>query len=271
MNLRVLNIEQWYGKRKIVKGISFSVNSGSIVALLGPNGAGKTTLLRTVIGLQQAPYSPDKSINTIFLNDDLISTYSVSQRVHAGLVYVPQHSSLFQSLSVHDNLLMVYEYHDYWLEGTKKYSSDEIKAQRSFEQFKKEMNRWIERTSLNHVMNQPASTLSGGQKRKLEVVRALLLHPSVILFDEPFAGVDPKSIYELKDIFVELAREGMGIVVSDHHVDQLLSIATTIYVVVSGEVVVSGGIKEVMENEYTKQMYLGEEFHSEIVSKYFKK
>jgi len=256
MALRVKNLNQYYGKKKFLDSISFEAHPQTVTAFLGPNGAGKTTLLKSVIGLLPVPKGTDEE-NRIELDSCELSGLPVSKRVHQGLVYVPQHTSLFVRLSVLDNLKILYHYHDYWQE-------------RGLEEFEHEMYRWLKRADLVNSLHQAVGNLSGGQKRKLEVVRSLLLHSKTIMFDEPFAGVDPKSIYELKAIFLDLVDSGMSIVISDHHVDQLLSIAKMFYVIVGGKVICSGDIKEIMAHEYTKTMYLGHQFHSEMLDRYLK-
>ncbi len=256
MALRVKNLNQYYGKKKFLNSISFEAHEGKVTAFLGPNGAGKTTLLKCVIGL--LPLSTkNEDENVIELNDKNIISWSIARRVHEGLVYVPQHTSLFVRLSVLDNLKIIYHYHDYW-------------QKKGWGEFEHEMYRWFKRADLTNSLHQIVGNLSGGQKRKLEVVRSLLLHSRIIMFDEPFAGVDPKSIYELKTIFLDLVDSGMSIIISDHHVDQLLSIAKMFYVIVNGEVICSGDIKTIMAHEYTKTMYLGHQFHSEMLDRYLK-
>lgn len=250
--LRVCNISQSFGKKLILNGLSLEAKSGTIVALLGPNGAGKTTLLKTIIGLNKPPRADlECQKNIIMLDDQVINTWPISKKVQYGLVYLPQHTSLFAHMSVQENLELVYEYQPYWLN-------------KPHHEFITERNNWLAQTTLSHALSQTAGVLSGGQKRKLEVVRSLLMHPTIIILDEPFAGVDPKSIYELKEIFQRLATCGIGIIISDHHVDQLLSIATSVYVVLQGKVVTSGSIKDILENKDTKDSYLGDQFYAEI-------
>ncbi|KKP25753.1 MAG: Sulfate-transporting ATPase [candidate division TM6 bacterium GW2011_GWE2_31_21] len=257
--LSIENVKQSYGKKNILRGVSFEANLGQIVALLGPNGAGKTTLLKSVIGILPVQnYDEASKTNGLFLKNQLINSWSISKRVASGLVYLPQNSSLFEDLSVLDNLKIVYQYHPFW----------KNKDTNSKKVFNEEMNKWIAKSNLSSVLSLKAGQLSGGQKRKLEVIRSLLMHPDVIMFDEPFAGVDPKSIYELKTIFVDLAKSGISILISDHNVDQLLSIANKIYVIIDGMVVVSGGIKEIMDNPYTQEMYFGKQFHTEMSEKF---
>lgn len=253
--LVVTNLSKKIGSKKILERISLSVTTGEIVALLGPNGAGKTTLLKTIIGLSYTPAIKNLTENNITWGDLPLNQLSASQRVSLGLAYLPQHTSLFQQLSVEDNLELVFEYQDYW-----------NKKQRSL--FLQERNEWLNYTSLELTLKQPAKTLSGGQKRKLEIIRTLLMHPSIIMLDEPFAGVDPKSIYELKDIFHKIKADNIGIIISDHHVDQLLSIATRTYVIVQGAVVTSGSIEDILNCSYTKERYLGTQFYNEITERH---
>lgn len=256
--LSVKNLSQSFGKKKILNNVSFDILSGQVVAFLGPNGAGKTTLLKTVIGLIKSDsYDKNNEKNIIQWNGKIINDWSVSARIGDGLVYLPQQASLFLDFSVLDNLLIVFQYHPYWAGKSKK-------------EFEDEMDFWLQKALMSNTLNQKAQELSGGQKRKIEVIRSLLMHPKVMMLDEPFAGVDPKSIYELKLIFVELAKSGIGVLVSDHNVDQLLSIANLIYVVINGEIVTSGSVKDIMQNEFTKNSYFGVEFFSEMASKFLK-
>lgn len=252
--LEVYNLNFLLNGKSILTSISFSADRAHTVVLLGPNGAGKTTLLKTIMGLTAQPkHTPNA--NTIFFNNRIINTLHVHERVEQGLLYLPQQTSLFQHMTVQDNLTIVFQYHDYWKHKSKN-------------EFQAEALHWLTSINLMHALKQKAGTLSGGQKRKLEVVRSLLMKPKMLMLDEPFAGVDPKSIYELKTIFQDLTKTGIGIVISDHHVDQLLSIGQTVYVIVGGQVVISGGIKDVLENTYTKESYLGTQFYQEIAQKF---
>lgn len=250
--LEVVNINQYSGRKQLLANVSFSAEGQTILALLGPNGAGKTTLLRTVIGLLPCKHLPQHSI--VFAGIDLTHT-SPAQRVAAGLLYLPQHTSLLQDLTVYENLHIIFQYHSWWQSQTKS-------------TFDAEVEHWLAVTSLSQTKSQLAGTLSGGQKRKLEVIRSLLMKPKMLLLDEPFAGVDPKSIYELKDLFSTLASQGLGIVISDHHVDQLMAIAGSGYVIMQGSVVTSGSISQILENRYTKERYLGVEFHHDLAVRF---
>ena len=253
--LEVTNLSQHAGKKQLLHHVSLSADGARVTALLGPNGAGKTTLLRTIMGLNPNPLSIDGQTNGMVFAGIPLNKLSVTQRVDQGLLYLPQHTSLIRQLTVMDNLLLVFTYHPWW-QGKK------------HELFDQEAHRWLSLTGLNGTLTQPAETLSGGQKRKLEVVRSLLMKPRMLMLDEPFAGVDPKSIYELKHLFIELAKQGIGVIISDHHVDQLLSIATTAYVLVGGSVVASGSIQEILENSITKERYLGTEFYEDLAPRF---
>ncbi len=256
--LEVKNLSQSFGKKQILDNVFFSLNSGEVVAFLGPNGAGKTTLLRTVIGLLKSPnHNIKKNLNIIKFNNEIINNWSVSKRIDIGLLYLPQQTSLFREMSVIDNLKLIFKYHNYW-------NNKKDKLQK----FKNEMHKWLEQTNLSQHTKQLAGSLSGGQKRKLEVVRSILMHPRAILFDEPFAGVDPKSIYELKEIFSDMAKDNIAVLISDHNVDQLLSIATKVYVVISGKIVTSGSIQDIINDKTTKEMYFGAQFYTEMVNKF---
>ena len=250
--LSVKNIYQSFAGQHVLKGISVSASAGSVTVFLGPNGAGKTTLLKSIIGL----YPQSKKDNSsVTLNGNDLSSAPVHKRVHAGLLYVPQQSSLFSQMTLEHNMAMVYEYHKYW-------------KNKSRSDFNAHADELLEKIALIGSKQKKVSLLSGGQRRKAEVVRALLMHPKAILFDEPFAGVDPKSIYELKNLFTDMAQDGIAVVVSDHHVDQLLSIADTVYVIISGEVVTSGTIEQIMQDKDLKERYLGSAFHAEVAKKY---
>jgi len=264
--LTIRNLSQTIQGHKILHSVSLSMAKGKVTALLGPNGAGKTTLLKTIMGLYPTlPPDNDKKNNAIFFDSDLvnnlpvnnllINNWSTGKRVSCGISYLPQQTSLFQQLSVLDNLALVYQYHPFWQD-------------KSWEEFLEQANSWRTQVGLTSPDTQKTQTLSGGQKRKLEVIRTILMKPKVAMFDEPFAGVDPKSIYELKEIFSQMAEQDVAVVISDHNVDQLLSIAEQIYVVLAGEIATSGGIKDILDDHTTKHAYFGSQFYSEISQRF---
>ncbi len=254
--LTIENLSQTLGQKKILQSVCLKVSHGSIVALLGPNGAGKTTLLKTILGLHQTPLVDQiNKQNRMFIDGQLINDFPIYKRIELGLVYLPQHTALFQQMTVLENLKLVFDHHPAW-------------QNQLWETFKEEYTKWLEHTSLSTTVKQQTSTLSGGQKRKLEVVRALLMHPKGIMLDEPFAGVDPKSIYELKKIFTDIAQAGIAVLISDHHVEQLLSMAQQVYVILNGQVVCSGKTKDILENNLTKDSYLGNQFYGEMAQRF---
>ena len=257
--LEVINASYSIKKKQLLKSISFAVASHEVVVFLGPNGAGKTTLLRSVMGLTHLdPPNREQQQNCIYLDKKLITQATTAERVTLGIVYLAQHSSLFNQMSVRDNLQLVFEYHDCW----KNKSKTEFEAER---------NQWLAHVGLENRLEQKATTLSGGQKRKLEIVRAALMQPKILLLDEPFAGVDPKSIYELKEIFATMATAGIGMVISDHNVDQLLSIAQRVYVIMNGQVISSGSVRDILNNKETQELYFGNQFYTEMNDKFLDK
>ncbi len=242
MALNVEHISVTKSGRRIVDDISLTVPFGSITGLLGPNGAGKTTLMHAICGLGPLDNSASSKIT---LDGNNLTDKSISQRVDAGLVYLPQQTSLFNSLSVAENLEVLLEFHPYWRE-------------KENEQFWNEANELLALIGLqNHITN-IASTLSGGQKRKLEVIRTLLMHPKIIICDEPFAGVDPKSIGELQELLTSIAQQNnIGIVVSDHNVTEVLNGTKYIYMIFAGKVLTKGNAQEIASNPIVRQKYLG--------------
>jgi len=255
--LTVKNLHQTLQGRQILSSISLEIKRGEVTAFLGPNGAGKTTLLKTIIGLLPANnYDEKKGINTIYLENKLINKWSTGKRVLNGLVYLPQQTALFQQLNIFENLSLVYHYHPSW-------------KKKILSKFKDEVKFWLNKTGLDCPLKQKAGTLSGGQKRKLEVIRTILMKPKVAMFDEPFAGVDPKSIYELKEIFSTMIEDhSIAIIISDHNVDQLLSIAKSLYVVIDGKIVTHGSIRDVLGDRKTKQAYFGDQFYDEVSQRF---
>ena len=250
--LHVKNLSQSFSGKQILHSIDFDASAGKIIAFLGPNGAGKTTILKSAIGLYSLPDSKQTSIT---LDDINLTHLPVHKRVELGLCYVPQQSSLFQALTLEDNLWLIYEHHGYW-QG------------KSRDEFEQEVSTLLETITLTDKKQTLVRHLSGGQQRKAEVVRAILMHPRAVLFDEPFAGVDPKSIYELKKLFVDMAKSNIAVIISDHHVDQLVSIADKLYVVIGGTIVTSGPIEQVMKNKELKERYLGSQFHAEVAERF---
>jgi lipopolysaccharide export system ATP-binding protein len=238
--LTATNIAVTFGKTRIVHDISLSLKPAQLVALLGPNGAGKTTLIKTLAGLT-LPTS-----GSITFEGTDITQLPTHERVARGIAYLPQHNALFMHMSILDNLRVIFDYHPYW-------------NRKSSEEFTSAALEMLERVGLSGIEERPAGVLSGGQKRKLEVARALLMQPRVLICDEPFAGVDPKSTAELSSLFTELVRtDGLSILLSDHNVAQLLSHANYVYMVLAGKIVVHGDSDTVRNDTTTRQQYLGD-------------
>lgn len=257
--LRLANGSYFIKKKQLLDSVNFEVSSGQVVVLLGPNGAGKTTLLRSVMGLSFfEPPQVEQQQNLLYVDEQLICGLSTAQRVELGLVYLAQHSSLFNQMSLYENLELIREYHTYW-------------SKKSRQEFETLRDKWLAKVTLEGRLEQKAGSLSGGQKRKLEIVRAVLMQPKILLLDEPFAGVDPKSIYELKELFALMAKSGIGMVISDHNVDQLLSIAQKVYVMMSGRVITYGSVRDILSHKETQERYLGSQFYAEMNDKFFAK
>ncbi len=255
MLLKIKNLSQTISQKTILNKVSITITKKQITALLGPNGAGKTTLIKTIMGIIKNP-KPTKSEDLILWGNEIINNWPIHKRVDAGIIYLPQHTSLFEDMTAEENLQIIYQYHPMWQKKNKREFLDKISL-------------WLETTNLQNILKQKTYTLSGGQKRKLEVIRAILMLPKIMILDEPFAGVDPKSIYELKKIFKNLVnKNNISIFISDHNVDQLLSISEYLYVLLNGKIITKGTLANVAQNQWTKELYFGEQFHSEILERF---
>lgn len=235
--LESIDLEKSYRKKKVVNKVSLSVKRGEVVGLLGPNGAGKTTIFKIMVGFLK----PDSG--SILLDEKDITRKDVSQRAILGITYLSQESSVFRGMRVDDNIISVLE-----LRGYRR--ADAIK--KSWE--------LIEDFGLRGKEKQYAWTLSGGEKRRLELARALSINPSYILLDEPFTGIDPIMISDFKDTVKFLAQKNVGILISDHNVRDTLSICTKAYIINNGEIIAEGEPEELVEMEEVKRNYLGEDF-----------
>lgn len=226
-----------YGDRTVVNGMDVSCSCGEIVGLLGPNGAGKTTTFYMVVGLVRPNYG-----KVVFRGED-ITNDPVYKRARKGLGYLAQEPSIFRKLSVWDNVMAILE--------TLPLSAKERKARA------KEL---LEPFDLMKVADQPAYTLSGGERRKLEIARALVRNPAILMLDEPFAGVDPLSVNEIQDIIRRLAKKGLGIIITDHNVRETLSVVDRAYMVYNGRLLKEGTTEELIKDEDVRSRYLGEDF-----------
>ena len=227
-----------YGGRPVVRDVSLEVSAGEIVGLLGPNGAGKTTCFYMIVGLVEA------DAGDIQLDGQSLMALPMHRRARAGIGYLPQEASIFRQLSVRDNLLAILETRK---ELTRK-NREEI-AQALLEEF-----------NVSHLAESMGQALSGGERRRVEIARALATEPTVILLDEPFAGVDPISISDIKDIISHLKARDIGVLITDHNVRETLDICERAYIVGEGHVIASGTPSEVLANDKVRETYLGEHF-----------
>ncbi|MCT4552802.1 MAG: LPS export ABC transporter ATP-binding protein [Alphaproteobacteria bacterium] len=235
--LVIENIKKSYGARSILKGISMEVSTGEVVGLLGPNGAGKTTSFYCITGLVR----PDAG-NVSISSEDVIE-YPFYKRARMGLGYLPQEMSIFRNLTVRENIMGVLELIE----------ADEEKRE-------KKLRELIEEFHISHIENSPAMALSGGERRRVEIARALAADPKFVLFDEPFAGVDPIAVNDIKDLIYHLKDKGIGVLITDHNVRETLDITDKAYVVYDGKILIEGSKEDIINNEDVKRVYLGDSF-----------
>lgn len=236
--LTIQHLAKSYNKRLVVRDVSFSLQSGQIVGLLGPNGAGKTTSFYMLVGLVKM----DKGC--IYLDKENLSDLAMHQRARRGIGYLPQEASIFRKLSISDNIMSILE--------TRKELS---KAQRQ-----ERLNELLEEFNIKHIANSLGMSVSGGERRRAEIARALAAEPKFMLLDEPFAGVDPISVGDIKHIIERLKARGIGVLITDHNVRETLAICEKAYIVSEGSVIAEGTPEEVLSNEVVRKVYLGEDF-----------
>ncbi|BBV05786.1 LPS export ABC transporter ATP-binding protein [Providencia rettgeri] len=232
------NLAKAYKKRKVVEDVSLEVKSGEIVGLLGPNGAGKTTTFYMVVGIVQ------RDAGKIMIDGEDISLLPLHERARRGIGYLPQEASIFRRLSVHDNLMAVLE----------------IREDLSSQQRKERAEELMEEFSITHLRDNMGQSLSGGERRRVEIARALAANPKFILLDEPFAGVDPISVLDIKKIIQHLRDYGLGVLITDHNVRETLDVCERAYIVSQGHLIAHGSPTMILENEQVKRVYLGEGF-----------
>ena len=237
MKIRTENLKKRYKGRQVVSDVSFEVNSGEIVGLLGPNGAGKTTSFYMTVGLVQP------NDGRIFLDETDVTKWPMYKRARAGMGYLPQETSVFRKLTVRDNLLLVLEL-----------------AGKSREEQENKVKELAEELSISHILESVAGVLSGGERRRVEIARAMATEPKFILLDEPFAGIDPKTIEEIQSILFQLKARGIGILITDHNVAATLRITDRNYILVDGAIIAKGTGSEVASDELVKKHYLGSQF-----------
>ncbi len=235
--LAVVSIAKAYDKRVVLSDVSVSVGRGEVVGLLGPNGAGKTTCFYSVMGLVK----PDSG--RIMLDGEDITSLPMYRRAILGLGYLPQETSIFRGLTVEKNILAVLEL------------SEPDRNARTVR-----LNKLLEEFGLTHLREAPAMALSGGERRRAEIARALAADPTIMLLDEPFAGIDPISIADIRDLVIELKNRGIGVLITDHNVRETLDIVDRGYIIYDGRVLFAGSPSELVKDENVRRLYLGESF-----------
>ena len=235
--LKIEGLSKIYGKRKVVSSVSFNIDAGEVVGLLGPNGAGKTTTFRMAMGM----ITPDGG--NVFFNGHDITKLPMYKRARMGMGYLSQETSVFQKLTVEENIEAI-------LEG--------LSISRS--ERKEKTEQLLDELELAHLAKNKANTLSGGEKRRLEITRALVTNPSLMLLDEPFSGVDPIAVFDIQQIILNLKKRGIGVLLTDHSVRETLSITDRSYIINRGEVLTSGTSQELVESDLARKFYLGEAF-----------
>ena len=237
MKLKALSIEKSYRGRKVVNGISLEVNQGEIVGLLGPNGAGKTTSFYMIVGLVKP------NGGNIYLDETEITSYPMYQRAQNGIGYLAQEASVFRKLSVEDNILSV-------LQLTSLTKKEQIQK----------MEDLLEEFGLNHIRKNRGDLLSGGERRRTEIARALATDPKFVLLDEPFAGVDPVAVEDIQRIVAHLKNKNIGILITDHNVQETLAITDKTYLMFEGKILKAGSPEELAKDEMVRKVYLGQNF-----------
>lgn len=237
MKLHTHDISKTYRGRGVVKNVSIDVNQGEIVGLLGPNGAGKTTSFYMIVGLVK----PDSG--NVYLDDINITKLPMYKRAQLGIGYLPQEVSVFRKLSVEDNIMAILEL------------TELNKHER-----KEKLEKLLEEFSLTHVRKNPGNRLSGGEKRRTEIARALATDPKFVLLDEPFAGVDPIAVEDIQSIVWELKNRNIGILITDHNVQETLSITDRAYLLFEGSILKAGTAEELADDEQVRKVYLGQNF-----------
>ena len=232
------SLEKKYRSRKVVNNLSFNVKSGEIIGLLGPNGAGKTTAFYMTVGLISC------TNGKIILDDQEITSFPIHKRAEIGIGYLPQEASVFRKLTVKENILAILE------------MRSDLSQTKRFEM----LERLLNQLNLNDIRNTIGLSLSGGERRRVEIARTLSIEPKFILLDEPFAGVDPISVLDIQGIIKSLASDGIGILITDHNVRETLGICDRGYIVSEGTSIAYGTPDQILENKQVKKVYLGESF-----------
>jgi lipopolysaccharide export system ATP-binding protein len=236
--LSVAELHKSFGRREVVRGIDFSMQNGEVAGLLGPNGAGKTTIFYIIVGFHRP------SSGRVLLNDAEITREPMYRRARLGITYLPQEASVFRKLSVEKNIWAILETR-----------SDLDKTAR-----KERLEQLLGEFGIDKIRRQYGYTLSGGERRRTEIARALAMEPKFLLLDEPFAGIDPKTVFELKEIILRLAGKGIGVLITDHNVRDTLEITTEAFIINDGIIVARGGKDHILADDMVREIYLGSEF-----------
>jgi lipopolysaccharide export system ATP-binding protein len=235
--LRAEGLTRSFKSRKVVQGVSFHINSGEVVGLLGPNGAGKTTSFYMVVGLLY----PDSG--RVYMGEEDITELPMHLRAKKGISYLPQSTSVFKKMSVEDNLLAIME-----ITGLKKELHDDL------------LESLLAKFQIQHIAKSQGSALSGGERRRVEIARSLIINPDFLLLDEPFAGVDPVTVQEIIQIIGKLSQEGLGVLITDHNVRETLESCHRSYVLSGGKIIAEGSPQDIADNALVREIYLGENF-----------
>jgi len=237
VGLRITNLRKSYRKKVVIRDFSMELNRGEVVALLGPNGSGKTTTFYSIAGL----VNPEGG--TVFVDGHDVTTLPMYRRAQLGIGYLPQEVSIFRGLSVENNISAILD----------------ISVQ-SPQKRRERLEELLSEFSIEHLRRAPALSLSGGERRRVEIARCLAADPKYLLLDEPFAGVDPISVGDIRDLVLDLKKRGIGVLITDHNVRETLEIVDRAYILHEGKILMSGTPNDIVENETVRQVYLGENF-----------
>ena len=236
--LRASSLYKSFGKKKVVQGVDFSMTTGEVLGLLGPNGAGKKTTFYMIVGFHKP------TNGEIFLDDHRLTPLPMYKRARLGISYLPQEPSVFRKLTVEENIWSILE--------TRRDLSRAEKKQR--------LEELIEEFSIGRIRKQPAFTLSGGERRRTEIARSLAIEPKFLLLDEPFAGIDPIAVADIKGMIKLLAKRGIGILITDHNVRDTLEITDRAIIISTGQIMIQGSKEEILQSEVAREIYLGKDF-----------
>lgn len=237
MEIKIDGLVKSYAHRRVVNGVSLDIKSSEIIGLLGPNGAGKTTTFHMIVGLVKA------DSGSILYNSENIINFPVHQRARRGIVYLSQEASIFRGLTVQENIMAILE----MISLTGEETSAKCEA-------------LLKRLNVYHLKDRHAHNLSGGERRRVEIARALAINPKFILLDEPFVGIDPITVLDIQGIISELKKSGIGVVLTDHNVRHTLEIIDRAYIIYDGKILIEGTARQLLESEEARKIYLGEKF-----------